>query len=240
MMLAVTVQGSDGAPPITEPIVLAAPALGSPTLQQSLAPNTYAAAWLDNQVTGLGGAGRLGVLRVPIPAEAAPTDTYTVQFNHVSASPNGLGVMPVQVSGGQVLLQAPVVSPWNDAIPDAWRQTYFGSVTDPRSAPDADPDADGVSNLAEFRAGTHPLQAASFLHLMPVQTLQLGPGEAPLLLLRWPTVAGKHYVVEWSDSLLGGTWTALGESVVGDGLEAETADLFVAERQRFYRVRVVE
>jgi hypothetical protein len=45
----------------------------------------------------------------------------------------------------------------DDAISDAWRIKYFGSVLcGGRGAPDADPDGDGRTNLEEFFDGTDP------------------------------------------------------------------------------------
>jgi uncharacterized repeat protein (TIGR03806 family) len=42
-----------------------------------------------------------------------------------------------------------------------WQILYFGSTTDPRGAPDADPDLDGHKNLEEFHAYTDPTRAES-------------------------------------------------------------------------------
>jgi hypothetical protein len=46
---------------------------------------------------------------------------------------------------------------------DSWRLAHFGaSATDPSIAGDmADPDGDGYTNLAEFNAGSDPLDSAS-------------------------------------------------------------------------------
>lgn len=41
-----------------------------------------------------------------------------------------------------------------------WQVEHFGSVTDPRALPEADPDEDGASNRQEFVAGTLPLAGA--------------------------------------------------------------------------------
>jgi hypothetical protein len=45
-----------------------------------------------------------------------------------------------------------------DGLPNAWEQLYFGSLAQTAAA---DPDGDGYSNLAEFQAGTSPVNAAS-------------------------------------------------------------------------------
>ncbi len=51
----------------------------------------------------------------------------------------------------------------NDGISAAWRLQYFGTnyLTDPRAAADADPDADGTTNIQEFTAGSNPLDPNS-------------------------------------------------------------------------------
>lgn len=42
------------------------------------------------------------------------------------------------------------VSTLGDGIDDAWRQRYFGCITCPQAAADADPDEDGLTNLQEY------------------------------------------------------------------------------------------
>jgi hypothetical protein len=42
-----------------------------------------------------------------------------------------------------------------DGLPDWWEQKFFDSRTG--AVPEVDSDSDGQSNLAEFQAGTHPL-----------------------------------------------------------------------------------
>ncbi len=44
-----------------------------------------------------------------------------------------------------------------------WRLEIFGSASSPEGAPDADSDGDGMTNRAEFLAGTDPRNGASFL-----------------------------------------------------------------------------
>ena len=45
-----------------------------------------------------------------------------------------------------------------DGMPDAWEETFGLDPLDPADAA-LDPDADGIPNLEEYRAGTHPLAA---------------------------------------------------------------------------------
>ncbi|MBI2924443.1 MAG: hypothetical protein HYY24_01930 [Verrucomicrobia bacterium] len=240
MLMNVSVQPRNGAPALAEAVQFASvPSLGEPALSRAVAPNNYAAAWLNRGVAGVSGQAPVGVLKFRVPAEAAPDATYLVHFEHVSASPNGLGLFPQTLEDGLVTVQGQPVSPWNDAIPDAWRVNYFGSVTNPLSAPNGDPDGDGMSNLAEYKAGTDPMKADSALRVMKIEAVASGPGEAPMIALRWPTIAGRRYIIERSASLSGG-WTVVGDPMVGDGQLAEFIEPSAADRPHFYRVRLAE
>ena len=71
------------------------------------------------------------------------------------------------------------------------------------SGADADPDHDGMSNYAEFFAGTDPLAAASALKLA------LSPGGTNGLSLAFPAVSNKSYTLQSTSSLSKGTWQRL-------------------------------
>lgn len=77
----------------------------------------------------------------------------------ITASPDASGLAPI--NGMQILLHDP------NPISEAWLIKYFGAnyAIDQRSAAAADPDQDGVNNLAEWKAGTNPLDAQSFFKL---------------------------------------------------------------------------
>ncbi|MBM3883851.1 MAG: hypothetical protein FJ387_29800 [Verrucomicrobia bacterium] len=51
----------------------------------------------------------------------------------------------------------------DDGIPNEWRERYFGPgyLTDPRVAPEADPDGDGWINRLEYQAGSDPTDPQS-------------------------------------------------------------------------------
>jgi sialidase-1 len=71
------------------------------------------------------------------------------------------------------------------------------------SGAEADPDHDGMSNYAEFIAGTNPLDAGSVLEL------DLSPHGTNGLLLAFPAVSNKSYTLQSTSSLSTGTWQRL-------------------------------
>jgi hypothetical protein len=116
-------------------------------------------------------------------------------------------------------------------IADDWQRKYFGHVG---VDPNADPDHDGMSNYAEFWAGTDPLDASSVLAIDPTALLNNGQ-----IQIRWKSVAGKTYSVQYSADA--SSWSSLGGSVVGDGSIISVTDPVFdpsnsQESQRYYRV----
>jgi len=78
----------------------------------------------------------------------------------------------------------------------SWQIQYFGSTNNPDAAPNADPDGDGMNNLAEFLVGTNPTNSASVFRITAMaqegndvrvtwtmgsgktNALQVGPGQS--------------------------------------------------------------
>ena len=124
-----------------------------------------------------------------------------------------------------------------DGIPDHWRLRYFGSVSSVLSQADADADGDGVSNLQEFKAGTNPVDLRSKLALLAELR---NPDAARPVALKWPSIAGKHYVVERAGALASDRWSVLAPDLVGTGATLEYGDGGSVAGTQFYRVRVIE
>jgi len=81
-----------------------------------------------------------------------------------------------------------------DGIPDEWELQHCGRLDamDGRT----DTDEDGFPDIAEFRAGTDPVNAASLLRIRSLTT------DAKGSILRWESVAGKRYDLYQTTNLL--------------------------------------
>ena len=115
-----------------------------------------------------------------------------------------------------------------DGIPDAWETQYGFQPNNPLDA-NNDPDGDGVSNLNEYLAGTHPLNASSFHPL--VLDIVIAGFQAQI---SFPTVAGHSYEVQVADEPPG-PWSILTQ-IAGNGNRATVNDP-AFNQKRFYRVR---
>ena len=231
MMLNLNVLPLEGAPMISTPIEFIPGELGEAGISSQRQPWNYAGVWLNAAAAGLSGEALIGTLVVTLPAGVDLNTAYAVSFEHISGSPNGHGVMPKRVRDGLVTLRDRSESSLGDDLPDSWRLRHFGTLFNLLSHEDADADGDGVSNWAEFRAGTHPNDPASALKLR-------SGGGGNGMALRWPTVDGKKYVVECSSSMLNGEWTVISDMIDGDGDDMEFSDTSEGG-VRFYRVRLV-
>ena len=116
-----------------------------------------------------------------------------------------------------------------DGMPDDWE---MANSLNKNSAADAglDPDADGLTNLQEYLAGTNPQSAASVLSV--VAALQNG-----LVELSFTAMAGRTYTVLSTDTLpSGGNWQRLRDVSAGATQTVIVTDTLVERPQRFYRV----
>ena len=67
--------------------------------------------------------------------------------------------------------------------------------------------------------------------------MSLGPPDHQLgARLRFPSVAGKRYRVEFRDDLAAGSWHPLTNGLPGTGSAIELTDPAAATPQRFYRI----
>ncbi|HXJ75697.1 MAG TPA: immunoglobulin domain-containing protein, partial [Candidatus Dormibacteraeota bacterium] len=124
--------------------------------------------------------------------------TYTVLVTNV-ANANGILSAPATLT---VLADSDA-----DHLPDIWMMQYFGHTNGlsgdlSRAADDAD--ADGVNNLAEYVAGTNPLDRRSFLKL---ELARVGLE----LQLSFDAMSNKTYTVQAQARLGIGPWEGVFE-----------------------------
>lgn len=113
----------------------------------------------------------------------------------------------------------------------AWELQYFGKLG---VDPSADPDADGMNNLAEMLAGTDPTSADSRLAFIQVQAL-VGGG----VQVAWSSQPGRAYRLLRSRDLLGGFTPVGGTQPATPPANQYFDTTALGDGPYFYRVNVV-
>lgn len=120
-----------------------------------------------------------------------------------------------------------------DGLWDTWETLYFGGAGANNSGTNDDYDLDGISNLAEYRAGTDPSDPASSLKITAFEKL------SDAVRINWRTKAEKAYRILRRDALNEGTWIPVIEQIqVPSGVHSET--LSQSEAMGFYKVSLDE
>jgi len=120
-----------------------------------------------------------------------------------------------------------------DGITDAWRTTHFGgdgATATTQNAATADPDGDGMDNLAEFLADTVPTDPASVFRIVGIDLTN------DAREVRFTTRPGRRYRLEATHDLRAGFVESLDEEIAGTGDIATLADSAPLGGARFYRV----
>lgn len=231
LLLNLEVQPLDNAPALTEPIITEfARELGASAMQHQDS-NSYAAAWLSRHTQGVNGDQPLGRIRFRIPNEAKNEDVYRIHLERFSSSPNGIQIFPVSIENGLVSA-GPLPDPvFQTTLPADWQMRHFGGANNLIAYPTEDPDLDGMSNEAEFRAKTDPTDAQSKLAVSRVEDDQEG------VTLVWIAQPGVTYRIDSISSVTESGWAPVSSEITGTGHEVE----YKVEKQaglEFYRLVV--
>lgn len=118
-----------------------------------------------------------------------------------------------------------------DNMDDDWEVAFFGTLARDGAG---DLDGDGTSDAQEFRAGTDPTNLGSVLRVLTVSAAGGGP-----TTLQWSAVPGRHYRVQFKESLVDAGWSEFPADIVAQFHSASFIDVSApGTSRRFYRVVV--
>jgi hypothetical protein len=118
-----------------------------------------------------------------------------------------------------------------NGLPDGWERLYFGRTG---VDPFADPDRDGLNNLAEFKAGTNPNDFQSQFSF--VRITRQGGG----VLLEWSSVTNRSYSILRSSDLFTPFQALPGIRAATPPLNSFLDTTAVLPGPYFYRLRLQE
>ncbi len=126
-------------------------------------------------------------------------------------------------------VSSPIVIDSLNGLPVDWELSYFGRTG---IDPFADPDHDGLNNLAEYRAGTDPNDAASGLRFTEIAQVQNG------IRLKWLSSDYRTYALQRA-SALGSGFLDIQTGIAGTAPTNTFVDTTATGRSRFfYRLRM--
>jgi hypothetical protein len=125
-----------------------------------------------------------------------------------------------------------------DGIPDNWMMQYFGHATElasDLSRAQDDADGDGLSNLAEYLAGTNPRDAHSYLSITGI-----GLGGTNGVQITWGSAPNRLYSLQRAAAVSGGLgFTNIAEHILSTPPENVYLDATATNSPSlFYRVKV--
>lgn len=127
----------------------------------------------------------------------------------------------------------------NDGIPDDWAYRHFQDRLG--GSPDEDPDHDRLGNMAEYVAGTDPLDSMSTFRIgngVIAQTGAVNGSKGGRLLCNG--LRGRVYGLSYTTNLFGSDWQAVGTPIecMANGPVSLDVPPLTNDIRRFYRVTV--
>jgi len=120
-----------------------------------------------------------------------------------------------------------------DELEDDWEMTYFGNLE--RNG-QGDADHDGVTDLAEYQAGTNPVDGSSYLQATLLRSVFVGE-----TLIQWQAVRGRSYRVQYKDDVDASAWSEFPETIKANSANASVRDANPARQtHRFYRIKLLD
>lgn len=195
-----------------------------PTGTLVISNNLWQSTFILSGPSGRTGSGRW------ITITNAAAGQYTIQFGGIPYYSTPPAQTNTLVAGGTIAFTGnyTITDSNTNGMPDGWEQSYFGNVSPTRTRT-TDTDGDGLSDYAEYVAGTSPTNNIS--------TLELAPALAPVtgnLSLQWPSAPGHAYRVLGSSDVISWTpvtdWIRASSTVTGTNLPTASSV------PRFFRV----
>jgi len=159
-----------------------------------------------------------------------PSETVTQRVQRILTNADVIPGLQGLVHNSRRLNLQRMVDTDGNGLPDWWEFEFFGHYTG--TDPNADPDHDGMSNLAEWIAGTNPTNAASVLRASIVSNNLSG------VVVSWSSTAGKTYWLARSTNLLTGFSTINTNIAATAPTNILTDTSVLSGNTRFYRVGV--
>ena len=210
----------------------------APVLAQISAGRTFGLAAAGPLAYAIDGQHQVRVMNVTNLLTPVTTQAFAYLSQSLKVSADGGLVLAAEDEAGLAILNGSPNDINLDGLPDDWEQQIVDA--DPNDAirtiwdvrPQDDFDHDGLSNYAEYIAGTSPIDAGS-VFLVSSVTPAGGPSG---FTVTWRSVVGKTYSVYKSTDLASG-FTLLHAGIVASGAATSYTDTS-AGQQAFYTVVV--